>query len=339
MIDPAVQGTVISKRPRLRERPSGRPRRRTMALHRMSRSALLLATALATTALAAGACHDHDGLPFEPSRGDLGFAVFRWDCTLGEIEPFDGSPTCDDIEFPRTIAVGASFTAGFELSGNVPDEVDARGLESASPRFMSGSGGQFTALRSGRVALLALGRDSVIDYITLRLYPVDRVVVAAAEQQPQCIDAGCRDVVFDGGAFVLVPGQEVRVVARPFADSTRLFGELQWSWTSESPELLGVTTEASGAALLEPRAPGTATLVVSGNGITQTVTLSILDAPPPPPTPTDDSGTDTGASGDSGDSGTESATMGDDTGSTSEPGDTGASATGGATSTGTGGAT
>ena len=261
---------------------------------------------LGALVLAAG-CPDDEGGDVEPSRGELGFAIFEWGCTT--IDEFDGS-SCLDIVFPRDILLGGSFDATFRLASGVPSKVDPRGLESGSPRYLTGDGGRFTAVRLGRVALLALGDDSVIDYTNLYIHPVTRVAVAATDSQPPCPDGDCPSAVFDGGAFVLFPGGQVRVQAIPFDGATQLWGRLDWSWSSATPELLSVSSEPGGTAILYPQSPGTATVEVTGGGITESITLVIQDAPPP--TPPSETGDDTATDG-SGSEGTATDTTAGDT--------------------------
>jgi hypothetical protein len=299
-----------------------------------------LAALLGALVLATG-CPDDDDDFVEPSRGELGFAIFEWGCTM--IDEFSESP-CSDIAFPGDIVLGGSFSASFRLANGVPSRVDPRGLESGSPSFLSGDAGQFTAVRTGRVALLALGEDSVIDYTNLRIKAAERVAVAATSSQPPCMTDGCETAVFDGGAFLLYPGVQVRVEAIPFAGATQLWGRLNWSWVSTTPEVLSLSSEPGGTAVLVPVAPGTATIEVTGGGITDTVSLVVLDEPPPPPT-TFGTGFDTGdtasgtASGDTasdtatGDSGasSDSGTAGSDGSGSSDGSGDGSSTTGGGT--------
>lgn len=298
----------------------------------MARGVLLLAGLLA-----APGCKDRDDEGLSPSRGELGFAIFRWNCTV-TVNEF-GESTCADMAFPRSIALGASFSASFDLARGVPSEVGARGLESGSPRYLEGSSGQFTAVREGRVALLALGDDSVIDYTNLYLRPVDRVAISASANQPFCDAPGCDDAVSGGGAFLLAPGVQVRVEPSAFAGGTRLYGSLQWAWTSDTPDLLGVTDEG-GTAILSPNAPGTATLVVTGGGHTETISLPILEQLPQPTSSDDGSGTaaDTGSdTGGDTETGTgDSETGGSGTGGSGTAGSDGSGSSGSGSSTGGG---
>lgn len=308
MIDPHGSGTT--------------PTRSMAYLNNCGRFAALLGALV----LAAG-CPDDDDDFIEPSRGELGFAIFEWGCTM--TDEFSESP-CSDIAFPRDIVLGGSFSASFRLASGVPSRVDPRGLESGSPSFLSGDAGQFTAVRTGRVALLALGEDSVIDYTNMRIKAAERVAVAATESQPRCITEVCETAVFDGGAFLLYPGVQVRVEAIPFAGATRLWGRMDWSWVSTTPEVLSLSSEPGGTAVLVPVAPGTATIEVTGGGITDTITLVVLEEPPPPPTTfgtgfdTGDTASDTASGTGSGD--TASGTATDDTGASSDSGTAGSDA-------------
>lgn len=305
----------------------------TLAAGSMAVHDLLRRAACGCALVLLAGCHhgDHD---VEPSRGELGFAVFEWGCT--STHDVSG-PSCLDITFPRDIVLGGTFDATFRLAHGVPSRVDPLGLESGSPRYLTGEGGRFTAVRLGRVALLALGHDSVIDYTNLYIRDVTRVAVAAADDQPPCPDSDCSTAVFEGGAFVLFPGGQVRVEAIPFNGATQLWGRIDWAWTSTTPELLSVSSEAGGTAVLHPQAPGTATVEVTGGGVTETITLVVLEGPPAPPPGDTGDGTATGdtATGDTATGGTASDATAGDTASGTATDDT-ASDSGTAASDGSG---
>jgi hypothetical protein len=223
----------------------------------------------------------------------------------------------------------------FTRAGGLPGSVGLSGVESASPNIIDDSFGALRAVRPGIVAVLALGTDNnVVDYVNLLVLDTDRIAIRAAEQQPSCATADCYDVVAEGGAFILIPGQPVNVQPQPFSHGQLLGGALQYTWESEDPEILEVGDGFDGDATLIPNEVGDVNLLVTGGGITQVIALHVTEPPPRP----DDSttggepgtGTDTGSGTDSGSgtdgSGTDSgsgSSSGTDTGTGSGSGSTG----------------
>lgn len=292
------------------------------------------AAAAMLTAVGLASCSDDESEPLSESRGELGFATFEYEC----VSVSDSQ--CDRTTFPRFVAVGADFDASFSLSSRLPDSVAGLGVESAAQSIISDDFGGLRGQRQGVVALLALGNDdTVIDYINVFVFPVDRIAIRAAPDQPACTAEPCDDITDNDGTFVLVPERHVRVEALPFGYGELLAGALDYEWEALDRDVVDLTVDFDGNAVLQPLQVGEARITVSTQDVTETIVLHVLEAPPDPPDPPDDSsgtgfetdgtGTDTVTStGSDSDTGTDTAT------STASGSDSGDSGSGSGTTTG-----
>ena len=295
-----------------------------------------IGTAVALAAMVgASSCSDDDEPdPLPESRGELGFATFLYECVS------ESDPQCDRTIFPRFVATGSEFDAAFDLSNRLPDGISGRGVESAAPGLISDEFGALRPQRQGVVALLALGNDdTVIDYINVFVLDVDRIALRAAENQPSCTADSCEDLTDNSGTFVLVPDREVRVEALPFGHGELLGGALDYEWEALDPAVVDVNVDFDGRAILSAHQVGEGRITVSTQGVTETIVLHVLEAPPDPPDPpsdssgtgfdTDGTGSDTATSTGSG-----SDTAGDTATSSGTGSDTGGSGTAGTTTGG-----
>lgn len=285
------------------------------------------------------ACSDDDG--GGPSDGSLGFATFRWQCAgTGDVACVPGR--VDD--FPRTVAVGASFEAGFVLDERVPNELEPGRIELVGPKAESsgsygGSYGDsygddahtavsrtFLALEEGEVSLLAMADDeTVADYTELSLIPVSSLAVVQDCRAREC-EAGV-----DGDAISAVTaGDRIDLRVEPFGGGALLVGDLDYTWESLAPEVAELEVIDGHVATLQGKQAGTAYLRVWGGGVEDTVAIEVVSSGPHRQRPggSAGSGSDTGT-GTGTDSGTDSGTGTDTEAGTDTDAGSGSGTTGG----------
>lgn len=268
------------------------------ATHRRSMAVLLVAHAAA-----AFGCGGYGSEPVpivEETLGSLGYATFRWRCID------DSDATCGTGLFPEAVAVGGRFELAATLASEVPDEITLDRLQSVTPDRLSVGDIGLQAILAGDVAAAALHREHVIDFVDLRILPVDRIEIEAE----------------GGGGFSLVRGATVAVVGRVYSGGVPLAGALEYGWISHDPQILAVSDGVGASAQLSAHAVGEAEIEVTAGGHTRTLLLRVDEksAPPlPPPDPTGDDGV-TGTDGTNGGSGSGSDTAPTGSGSGSESG-------------------
>jgi len=278
-----------------------------------------------TVALMA-ACSDDGG--GGPSRGDLGFAEFRWQCA----GPGDVACVPDRLAgFPRGVAVGASVEASFVLGAEVPSELEAGWIELVGPKveLLSSASGdasydydgglepsaRLQAHEDGEATLLAMAQDeTVADYATLSLRSVTSLAVVRDCQSRECYDAVDGEVVGS-----VSTGREIDVRVEPYGEGLLLVGHIDYAWESLTPDVATVVAGDGNVATLDLLREGTAYVQVTGGGAQDTVAIEVMSAGPHRRPPgSGDTGTETGT-GTGTDTGTETET-GTDTGTDTDAG-------------------
>lgn len=278
-------------------------------------------------ALAAGCISRSPAPVVEETTGELGHGAFRWDCLD------DSDSACGTGTFPRMVALGSRFELSFTPEASVPDEIDVFSIEAVSPSRLGLETGQWVALRAGEVSVAVLADAYALDYVDLRIVPVDELLVG--EHEP--LDPGpCPDVdadeVCDGTGEVvtdapvsLVVGEVTELRARALGEGSDLAGALPYEWESLTPELLEVRSSSGRSAWLSVLGKGTVRLRVRVGDYEEEFTYPVRDAAP------EDTDTD-GESESEGDTESSSESgSGSDTGSGSESGTTDDPSTGGDT--------
>lgn len=300
------------------------------------------AAGLALVSIMATGCIDS----FEPdpvveeATGELGHGMFRWDC----VDASD--PTCGTGVFPTVVALGSRFDLAFIGSVELPDDLGSSELEPVSPSRLSTDAGDHVALRPGDVSVVSMAGGYAVDFVSLRIVPVDELILGEYESaDPGPCDDIDSDGVCDGTGGVvhdapveLVVGESIDVRARALGDWSDLAGALPYSWESLTPELVGVTRASGRSAELEVYGKGTAQLLVRAGDFEKIFEYEVQDPPPEPPDETTGGETDGSGSGSDSDSGSDSGSdtgSGSDAGSSSGTGDpTTGGETDGATTTG-----
>ena len=242
-----------------------------------------------------------------PSRGDLGFADFRWECAGA------GDVACipDRVAgFPRGVAVGATVEASFVLGDEVPSELEAGWIDLVGPKaeLSSSTSGEASydyesgpaprarihAREEGESTLLAMAHDdTVADYATLWLRPVTSLAVIRHCPEGEYHDAVDGDVVGPVSS-----GREIDVRVEPYGDGVLLVGHVDYVWESLTPDVAEVIASDGHVATLGLLREGTAYVQVAGGGVEDTVAIEVVFGGPhrQRPEPNGTEGTQTGTS-------------------------------------------
>jgi uncharacterized membrane protein YgcG len=225
---------------------------------------------IAALALMMSACTSScEGTPPNASTsGELGNGTFEYSCGGAN------DPVCElglfNQVFPACIVVGGAFELDYtlrDISDRDDDELTSfLHVTAVSDILVSGGSGSFRAEREGRVALLAIDNDKVVDLIHLRVVALD-----AMDVQP--IVAG--DPVDD---LRLAQGDVARFRVFPHnSECTSSGGAVEFEASSSD----GVVVQAGADDVLELRAhaPGHATVTVRMGELTREIDVEVAGGP------------------------------------------------------------
>lgn len=265
-----------------------------------------------------------DGCPSNPepsasSGGRLGAGTFVWSC-IRERDAY-----CGEWRWPSAVAQGARFEVGFS-------SVDVAGSQIMAIGSVADLGVAFEAQGEGEASLIAREADAVVDFISVWVRPVSRIVIS--RPKGRATDAEGCDITdwSPGGAHAeVIEGEQIEVQASPYDGPTLLAGDLDYSWESLTPELLAVTPSRGRLAQIDGLAEGTGRVAVRVGAFEEIIEVPVL------PTTVESTGAEEGTTG--AEEGTTGATTGDEpstgsTGSTGGTGGTGGSGSGGESSGG-----
>jgi hypothetical protein len=253
-----------------------------------------------TLSACASTCGGDDTGP--STLGELGNGRFIYDC-VSATDPVC-APGSAEMDVPSCIAVNASFGMTFDLSDDaaVDDgELDQFiFVESGNDAFVGGTG-PFTALRAGRVAMLAREDAQVVDFIHLNL------VV------PETLELLHEGDEVSGTTFELGVGDIVSLDARASdPDCTILGGAVDLSAESSDDDVASALVVDAGVQIVAV-GRGTAMVTVRAGAIEQAVAIEVstrLEPASSGPDTDTGSGSDTatGSGSDSGTGGTDAGT-------------------------------
>ncbi|MBC8070235.1 MAG: hypothetical protein IAG13_18025 [Deltaproteobacteria bacterium] len=202
------------------------------------------------------------------TTGELGNGTFEYSCGGAS------DPVCElgvvDQPFPSCIAKGGTFGLDYTLRdiSELDDDELASFLhvDAASDTFVSGGNGSFRAEQEGRVALLALDHEKVVDLIHLRIVTPDGMDVQAVDPADSVDE------------LRLAQGDVARF--RVFPRSTTcpsLGGAVELEATSTDDVI--VRASADDVLLLRAHSPGRATVTLRMGELTQEIHVEVVGGP------------------------------------------------------------
>jgi hypothetical protein len=202
-------------------------------------------------------------------QSSLGQASISSDCAPDDVR-------CVALGFTAPIAVGGTSTVRvsslFRGAG-----VPSFELASANPAVLGVSGDRVTGVTPGVSALMVLvpgaGGDPaeplrVLDFMHLFIETPDRIGLGRLTDS-----GGAADLL--EGALDMVVGDELRVRLTPVKRELPLVGTDDGTWTLAGDALALLRDGQPGRRRLVARAPGSATLTVSGFGLTTTLAVEV----------------------------------------------------------------
>lgn len=256
----------------------------------------LVASALALGACDLGGIDDdfdlQDGCSANPepearSGGHLGEGDFRWTC-IRERDAY-----CGEWQWPSAVALGAHFEVDFLSDDAVGSRIMAIG-------GVTDIGVAFEAWSEGEASLFVREADAVVDFISVRVRPVSRIVLSRPKGRSTDAD-GCdvTDWAPGGASAEVVEGERIDVQASPYDGPTLLAGDLDYTWESLTPELLLVTPSSGRLAQLDGLAEGTGRVAVRVGDFEEIIEIPIHAAAVESTGPDDTTtGADEGTTGD-----------------------------------------
>ena len=207
------------------------------------------------------ACGGGDGA--DGTTGALSQSAARPDCA-----PNDTSCQSDGLDAP--LAVGARLPLDVRITARGVS-APKLALEAVRDDVIGISGVELVGKAPGFSSVLIAGEDHiVIDFFTLSVAAPDHFELY------RLTDDGAPEASPLPEKIQLAPGDDLELTLRAFSGATRLLGDLDTTWTIDTP--IGTVLDAGRRASrrLRVKTPGTAMLSVKSPGGVKTLMLEVL---------------------------------------------------------------
>ena len=196
------------------------------------------------------------------SPGALGQAHLSSDCPSQDL-------TCVVQGLDGPLAVGAAARINVALAFQGAATPPTR-LVSSHPDILTVDGDSVRGAADGRVTLLVMlgDKDAVVDFMHVWVTAADRLALSVFTSDGRELGE-----VVTGAE--LLPGEDLVLAARLYAQGQKLLGDTQAAFATDSDVVTLLREPTSGRTRMVARRPGQATITVTAGGLTTTLAVEV----------------------------------------------------------------